>query len=142
MNEKSNIEQPPFCVQLTRGQRGNYGWVIHIEGKDAKTVLTQIDQADSRMRERYLGQKPAPALVTESTSPSPAAAAPQNLSNIFPRDLADLLTFEEKPDIVIIRLRQFLGSEAFAKIAAIVKEQGGEYISAGKESYFRLPKPR
>jgi hypothetical protein len=32
-----------------------------------------------------------------------------------------------------------LGSENFAKIAAIVREAGGEYISMGEQSHFRLP---
>ena len=31
-------------------------------------------------------------------------------------------------------------AENFAKIASIVRGAGGEYISAGKESHFRIPK--
>jgi len=43
---------------------------------------------------------------------------------------------------VIIKPRQFLGSENFAKIASTVRGIGGEYISAGKESHFRVPRKR
>jgi hypothetical protein len=58
----------------------------------------------------------------------------------FPTELADLLKFEDTADLVIIKPRQFLGAENFAKIAQIVREVGGEYVSAGKDSHFRVPK--
>lgn len=62
------------------------------------------------------------------------------LPNLFSKELADLVIFEDAVDSWKIQPRGYLGSETFAKIAAIVKEHGGEYISAGKESHFRLPK--
>jgi hypothetical protein len=58
----------------------------------------------------------------------------------FPEDLEHLLNFEEKADYIVVKPRQFLGSENFAKIASAVRGMGGEYISAGKESHFRVPK--
>jgi hypothetical protein len=58
----------------------------------------------------------------------------------FPEDLESLLSFEEKADYIMVKPRQFLGSENFAKIASAVRGMGGEYISAGKESHFRVPK--
>ena len=60
----------------------------------------------------------------------------------FPEDLENLLNFEEKPDYIMVKPRQFLGSENFAKIASAVRGMGGEYISAGKDSHFRVPKKR
>jgi len=62
------------------------------------------------------------------------------LKTKFPTELADLLKFEDTADLVIIKPRQFLGAENFAKIAQIVREVGGDYVSAGKESHFRVPK--
>jgi len=59
---------------------------------------------------------------------------------MFPEDLEDLLSFEEKQDHIMIKPRQFLGSDNFAKIASIVRGIGGDYVSAGKESHFRVPK--
>lgn len=59
---------------------------------------------------------------------------------MFPNDLEALLTFEEKGDYITIKPRQFLGSENFAKIASAVRGVGGEYISAGKDSHFRIKK--
>jgi hypothetical protein len=59
---------------------------------------------------------------------------------MFPQELEGLLTFNEKGDYIIIKPRQYLGSENFAKIASIIRGTGGEYISAGKDSHFRIPK--
>ncbi|MDI6813842.1 MAG: hypothetical protein QMD10_09925 [Desulfitobacteriaceae bacterium] len=69
-----------------------------------------------------------------------APAKPPTAQNILPEDLAGMVSFEEQADAVIIRPKAYLGAENFAKIAAIVRKHGGEYISAGKESHFRMPK--
>lgn len=58
----------------------------------------------------------------------------------FPEDLECLLSFQEKTDYIMVKPKQFLGSENFAKIASTVRGLGGEYISAGKDSHFRVPK--
>jgi len=64
-----------------------------------------------------------------------------DVQRFFPQDLVSMLYFEETSEHVLIRPRQYLGSENFAKIAVIVRDQlGGEYISAGKESHFRVPR--
>jgi hypothetical protein len=60
----------------------------------------------------------------------------------FPEELESRLSFEEKGDYIIIKPKQFLGSDNFAKIASAVRGMGGEYISAGKDSHFRVPKKK
>jgi len=92
--------------------------------------------------------------VSQLTQPVPQAATPvlheayetkksiEDIRMMFPEDLESLLSFEEKDDYIIIKPRQFLGSENFAKIASTVRGIGGEYISAGRESHFRVPKKR
>ena len=82
------------------------------------------------------------------TGPVPAAPIPSagrgrsvvDVRSAFPKELENMLFFEEADKYVIIKPRQYLGSENFAKIASIVRSEGGEYISAGKESHFRVPK--
>jgi hypothetical protein len=64
----------------------------------------------------------------------------EDIQIAFPEDLESLLSFEDKGDYIMVKPRQFLGSENFAKIASAVRGMGGEYISAGKESHFRVPK--
>lgn len=58
----------------------------------------------------------------------------------FPPELENLLNVEERNEYIIVKPRQFLGSENFAKIASAVRAMGGEYISAGKDSHFRVLK--
>lgn len=82
--------------------------------------------------------------LREITPPAPVSPARmQRIEEIraaFPKDLEEMLTFEETEMYIVIRPRQYLGSENFAKIASIVRDVGGEYISAGKESHFRVPR--
>jgi hypothetical protein len=89
--------------------------------------------------------------VSQITQPTPQTPAPvsheayekksiEDIRMVFPEDLEHLLNFEEKGDYIIIKPRQFLGSENFAKIASAVRGIGGEYISAGRDSHFRVPK--
>lgn len=65
----------------------------------------------------------------------------ENVVGSFPEQLQDLLDFKDEGKFIIIRPIQYLGSKDFAKSAAVVRELGGEYISAGKESRFRVPIP-
>jgi hypothetical protein len=60
----------------------------------------------------------------------------------FPEELEARLGFEDKGDYITIKPKQFLGSDNFAKIASAVRGMGGEYISAGKDSHFRVPKKK
>ena len=88
--------------------------------------------------------------ATGAPTPAPATAAPAaptptvrmrsvaDVRTIFPKELENMLTFEEKENYIVIKPRQYLGSENFAKIASLVRSAGGEYISAGKESHFRV----
>jgi hypothetical protein len=60
----------------------------------------------------------------------------------FPEELEAKLGFEDKEDYITIKPKQFLGSDNFAKIASTSRGMGGEYISAGKDSHFRIPKKK
>jgi len=88
---------------------------------------------------------PQPLTQPQPQPPTPAPA-PETIRRIedvrmmFPSELGDLLSFEEEENYIIVKPRQYLGGENFAKIASIVRGAGGEYISAGKESHFRIPK--
>ena len=59
---------------------------------------------------------------------------------MFPDALVGLLNFTEEEDHIKIQPRQFLGSDNFAKVASVIRAAGGDYISAGKESHFRVSK--
>jgi len=90
----------------------------------------------------------ASGIPSPVTAPSPVPApAPtpaermrsvKDIRTLFPKELEDMLNFDETAQYIVIKPRQYLGSENFAKIASIVRGTGGEYISAGKESHFRV----
>ena len=85
--------------------------------------------------------KATPQPVTSQAEPSKTRSL-DDIRMSFPEDLEARLSFEEKGDYIIIKPKQFLGSENFAKIAAASRGMGGEYISAGKDSHFRIPKQK
>jgi hypothetical protein len=62
------------------------------------------------------------------------------VKQIFSPDIAGMLLFEEMGSFIIVKPKRFLGSDNFAKIASVIRELGGEYISAGKNSHFEIPK--
>jgi len=96
------------------------------------------------------------SIAVSQLAPSPSALAPpapealqaekplsiDDVKMMFPEDLEGLLNFEDKGEYIKITPRQYLGAENFAKIAQIARGAGGDYISAGKESHFRIPKRR
>ena len=87
---------------------------------------------------------PAPKPPTP-TPEAPSSSKMRSLDDIrmsFPEELETRLSFEEKGDYILIKPKQFLGSENFAKIANASRGMGGEYISAGKDSHFRVPKKK
>jgi hypothetical protein len=115
-----------------------------------KSVLTDLQEISNSLRS--ISPVPTPSVPTPQ--PPPAREAPkiptptpterrrgiQDVRMMFPQELEDLLTFAEKDDYIMIKPRQYLGSENFAKIASIIRGAGGQYISAGKDSHFRVPK--
>jgi hypothetical protein len=82
----------------------------------------------------------APVSAPMPAVPAGALRSAKDVQTMFPTELEDMLNFTETPQYIIIKPRRFLGSDNFAKIAAIVRSNGGEYISAGKESHFRIPR--
>lgn len=86
------------------------------------------------------------AVTGPAAAPAISAASSEKKHSInevkqaFSPELAGMLIFEENGSFIIVKPRRFLGSDNFAKIASIVRNLGGEYISAGKNSHFKVPK--
>jgi len=100
-------------------------------------VLNMIREDLQEISELLRGVGP-PTVVTPT--PAEGVRTVEEVRGLFPEELGQMLTFEEERGYIIIKPRQYLGSENFAKIASIVRGSGGEYISAGKESHFRVSK--
>ena len=84
------------------------------------------------------------AVGAPSAAPAIPAAPMEGMRTVedvrgwFSSDLEEMLSFEETGDYIVIKPRRFLGSDNFARIASIVRSLGGEYISAGKNSHFKV----
>jgi hypothetical protein len=113
-------------------------------------ILKTLSDISEEMRSvsasmKSLGGQITQPTATQAPTPPEAGAKQRSLDEIrmsFPEELEARLSFEEKGDYMIIKPKQFLGSENFAKIASAVRGMGGEYISAGKDSHFRVPKKK
>ncbi len=82
----------------------------------------------------------APPAAPLAPAPQPRGKQIEDLRIMFTKELETMLIFEDKGNFIKITPRQYLGSENFAKIASTIREAGGEYVSAGKGSHFRIPK--
>jgi hypothetical protein len=109
--------------------------------KTLSDISEEMRSVSSSMKSLAVGQITQPT-ATQAPTPPEAGAKQRSLDDIrmsFPEELEARLSFEVKGDYIIIKPKQFLGSENFAKIASAVRGMGGEYISAGKDSHFRVP---
>ena len=75
-----------------------------------------------------------------SVAPAAKTRDINDVKQAFSSELAGMLLFEENGKFVIVKPRRFLGSDNFAKIASIVRDLGGDYVSAGRNSHFKVPK--
>ena len=110
--------------------------VLNRISEDLRTVSSTVKS----MAVSQITQAPLQASAPVSHEIHEKRKSIDDVRMVFPEDLEALLSFEEKSDYIVVKPRQFLGSENFAKIASTVRGMGGEYISAGKDSHFRVPK--
>jgi hypothetical protein len=125
--------------------------------KDVSEDLKTVSASMKSLAVSQITAKPsAPTVSVKTPAPSsrsasststeiPVAEKSQSVEDLrimFPEDLDNMLSFEEKGEYVVIKPKQFLGSENFAKIASTVRGMGGEYISAGRDSHFRVYKKK
>jgi len=102
---------------------------------DFADMLTEFEAAVAKMKQqiaKLVG-------VAEQAQQKPAQQDVQleQLKQMF-GELASYLSFDMRDGKAVVTPRKFLGSEDFAKVARIVRDQGGQYISAGKESRFEI----
>jgi len=124
--------------------------VLKVVSGDLVEVSKSLKAATAKTAPSSASSTPSGPPVTQSagqaTLSTASSAAPQKTYDIasvkqaFSSELAGMLLFEETGKFVIVKPRRFLGSDNFAKIASIVRELGGEYISAGRDSHFKIAK--
>jgi hypothetical protein len=85
-------------------------------------------------------QKAPPAVSSVSAPHVEKKYDLNGVKQAFSSELAGMLLFEETGKFVVVKPRRFLGSDNFSKVASVVRELGGEYVSAGKNSHFKIEK--
>ena len=93
------------------------------------------DKVEEWIKEAVSGEKPKPK------PERPVTTMIQTVAQAFPQELKGQLYFEDSGDYILVKARKFLDSNTFKKVADIVKGKlGGEYVSAGRKSHFRIRK--
>jgi hypothetical protein len=111
--------------------------VSNVDENEIQIAKTSIEG----LIDGWLGQpveaKPKPQ---EPKSKPESPQSPVEIEQLFPKELSELLNFEDQGKWIKVSPKQFLGSDNFARVLAIVHELKGEYVSAGKNSHFKIPK--
>ena len=61
------------------------------------------------------------------------------LSRRLGRSASDFLDVDVEGEFLVVRPKQYLGSELFSEVHEVVREFNGTYVSAGKQSHWRVP---
>lgn len=77
-------------------------------------------------------------LAELQTGCSASTVKVDDAKSAFTEELSQKLKFEDTDGYVKVTPTAFLGSENFARVAAVVRSLGGEYVSAGRNSHFRI----
>lgn len=109
-----------------------------ISGKDVKAPVEPAKPA-TKVPETKV-EKPVTAPAPVQSTPAQTSKALENAKAAFTQECVDMLLFTEEGNFIKIAPRRFLGSDNFAKIASVVREIGGEYVSAGRNSHFKVQK--
>jgi len=122
----------PYQVRVARKfNLGNY------ESEEIEITAFVEDGENEEEVMKQLEAKILDFMQREETGKKPYTCTEQPT---FPEEYQKLLKIEDAGSFWKIKPVKFLGSENFSGIAEIVKQYGGEYVSAGKDSHFRIPK--
>jgi len=129
--------------EQAEGSKGSYERSEDVNNKEFKEMVKDLAAHGGRMTHEgffYWLFENGVTVGRKKREPKAEVDVVAAIKAKFPEELKEILTFEAVGEYVVIKPRQYLGSETFAKIAAVVREAGGEYVSAGKESHFRVPR--
>lgn len=142
-----------------QGSKGPYERAAQQTGTDYQLLVKDLSEHGGRMnkggmffwlfedgttigRKKVQKKEGSQKTIDSATAPVSQPGDSSRIVDVeaaFPADLHGLLSFQVEGDFVTIRPRQYLGSDNFRKIAAIVRDQlAGEYISDGQNSRFRI----
>jgi hypothetical protein len=106
--------------------------------EDLEDISTSLRRSSTPTAQAPVSGEPVAAPSAETVTS--VGRGLEDVKMLFTKEMEAMLLYEDKGDFIKVTPRQYLGSDNFAKIASIVREVGGEYISAGRDSHFRIPK--
>jgi len=91
----------------------------------------------------WLSNVTLPKPQVQQQAPTQPGAQPkkrtaEEVKKAIPEDLLGLLRVEEGAEYIVLTPRQFLGSEIFSRVMECIEPLGGQYVSAGRGSHFRI----
>ena len=141
---KEEAPEPTFQEQVIEALNkiveaiNNLSQKVEEMNKTFSPLVAVFTEASKRVKQEIQAQAKAQAQANV------VKPVPSKLSKVREalKEYTDILEFdvESSATQILIKPKKYLGAEAFANIARIVRELGGTYISAGKASHFEVPK--
>jgi len=103
-----------------------------LKPEELEAVITKLIEASQTFMDELIESR---KLLTSAPSHCPEITFAEE----FPEELRKHLRFFDKGDYIRVEPKHYLGNELFAKIVTVIKDLGGEYVSAGRNSHFRVP---
>jgi hypothetical protein len=130
-----NYETLDLSIEAVLNEKDNPLEVWSILSDNAEMWF--ISERNKKAKTQVIPQQPAP----QATQAKSSVQAIENVRKRFPEDLENRLDFEEKDGCIIVKGKQFLGSEAFREVLDTVISMGGKYIPASNNAhpYFTIP---
>ena len=103
---------------------------------------SQFVKSQPSFSQSVIAQSTPVLIPTSAPAPAPETSPRMNEIMTAFESVKELLVFDDNGSnmVLIVRPAHYLGSDNFGKIAAIVRGLGGNYVSAGKNSHFEIPK--
>lgn len=117
--------------------------------KTSVPVSTPPSNITSSSAQNAVPDKPVTQSPPTVPAPVPAQTVSKDVEDKIARmktqlgpDLTAKLIFDatSSSNMILVKTTSFLGSELFSKVAAVIRENGGSYVSAGRASHFQVPK--
>lgn len=146
--EEDATKEFAFVLANSKAERNAYAKLIPAKFF-AELIAEKLAQGNPvnvtpKPQTKVVDVKPAAAPPQQPPTPQDQPApflhldTIQDVKDVIPPTLHDKINVEMKGNYFIVKLNGFLGSENFQVLREALQAAGGEYISAGKDSHFRV----
>jgi hypothetical protein len=112
--------------------------VLHDDNMIKREILERVSQALQKMQNIKKEQPPKNAIKMEEPPKLEVKQLTLADAERMMGPFGELFTYSEQGEYIILKPRQYLRND-FREILRVVREElKGEYVSAGKDSHFRI----